>query len=85
MVIERLLVVRRELTTEQEWIARPKLSRLINEFRGLAGDRASHERKIKHSIERSQAGTVEEICEDTRLHPSVVAGVLADLNIKLPD
>ena len=88
-IVERLLDIRRDAGSPHAapgHIAWPKINYLIEQFRSISTlDTDDLDAKVLFSIQRSQASmTVEEISEDTRLHPTLVEETLSRLGISLP-
>jgi len=79
-VIEKLLKVRRSLSTPEQMFGLPRINALIDEMRSmLKASDTRCEDMILYSIERQGATTETEIAEDTRIHRKIVDGIVADM------
>lgn len=90
-VIDKLIFhlqeIRRDLTSDQKAIALPKINRLMFDLRSLKEGQSHEDRnqRVQHSVLRSEARTVDEVCGDTRLQRKDVLAALEALQITLPD
>lgn len=79
-MVDRLLKVRRSLSTEEQLIGLPRLNLLIEELRSLTrATPTQREEMVLYAVERQGATTATEIAEDTRLHPLMVKEILDSL------
>lgn len=79
-VIQHLLDIRRKLKTAAERELIPQINQAVKVIRSqISHTDAESEELILNAIEKSQAGTFEEIAEDTRLPVEVVQGIVRKL------